>query len=123
MGRVSGFVFEAPGEPTLYWAGDTVLCEEVRAAIARHQPGVVITHSCGATWPDAAGQRSLIVMDAAQTIATCKLMPGRPVIATHMEALDHATVTRAELRQQAAQAGIDDQALRIPVDGETLNLA
>ena len=118
MGSVSGFVFEAPGEPVLYWAGDTILCEEVRTAIARYQPGVVVTHSCGATWPDAAGQRSLIVMDAAQTIATCRLVPGQPVIATHMEALDHATVTRAELRQQARQAGIDDQQLLIPADGE-----
>ena len=122
MGRVSGFVFEAPGEPTLYWVGDTILGREVQAAIERYQPGVLITHSCGATWPDAAGQRSLIVMDAAQTIATCRLMSGRPVIATHMEALDHATLTRADLRQQAEQPGIDEQALRIPADGETLSL-
>jgi len=122
MGRVSGFVFEAPGEPSLYWAGDTILCEEVEAAIARFEPGVMITHSCGAAWPDAAGQRSLIVMDAAQTIAVCQLMAGRPVIATHMEALDHATVSRAELRQQAAQAGISERALHIPADGETLSL-
>ncbi len=120
MGSVAGFVFEAPGEPVLYWAGDTILCEEVEAAIVRYQPGVVVTHSCGATWPDAAGQRSLIVMDAAQTIATCRLVPGAKVIATHMEALDHATVTRAELRQQARQAGIDDEQLLIPADGETL---
>ena len=122
MGSVAGFVFEAPGDPVLYWAGDTILCEEVEAAIARYRPRVVVTHSCGATWPDAAGQRSIIVMDAAQTIATCHLAPGAKVIATHMEALDHATVTRAELRQQARQAGIDDEQLLIPADGETLNL-
>jgi hypothetical protein len=114
-------VFEAPGEPVLYWAGDTILCQEVQSAIDRYQPGVVVTHSCGATWPDAAGQRSLIVMDAAQTAAICQQVPGGQVIATHMEALDHATVTRSELRRQARQAGISDAQLLIPADGELLN--
>ena len=27
MGQVSGFVLQAPGEPTLYWTGDTILYE------------------------------------------------------------------------------------------------
>ena len=30
MGVVSGFFFEAPGEPSVYWAGDTVLTDEIR---------------------------------------------------------------------------------------------
>jgi hypothetical protein len=38
-----------------------------------------------------------------------------------MEALDHATVTRAALRQQADEAGITSEQLRIPDDGDTLN--
>lgn len=57
-------------------------------------------------------------MDAEQTIAVCRAAPNSTVIATHMEALDHATVSRAELRQQADAAGIDN--LLIPADGETL---
>ena len=123
MGRVSGFVFQATGEPTLYWAGDTILCREVEAVIDHFQPEAVVTHSCGATWPDRSGQGSLIVMDAEQTIAVCRLAPTRPVIATHMEALDHATVTRTALRLQAQQAGIDEHKLLIPADGETLTIA
>ena len=27
---VSGFFFEAPGEPSVYWEGDTVLTDEIR---------------------------------------------------------------------------------------------
>jgi len=38
MGPVSGFVFSAEGEPTVYWAGDTIWCEEVEQAIAAHAP-------------------------------------------------------------------------------------
>ena len=40
MAPVSGFVLHAPGEPSLYIAGDTILCDEVRQAIAEHNPAV-----------------------------------------------------------------------------------
>lgn len=122
MGTVSGFVLQAAGEPTIYWAGDTVLCDEVRAALAAHQPDVIITHSSGAMWPnpDDQSQRVLIVMDAAQTVATAQLAPAATLIATHMEALDHGTTSRADIRAAAAAAGISAEQLLIPADGETL---
>jgi L-ascorbate metabolism protein UlaG (beta-lactamase superfamily) len=77
MGAVSGFVFAAAGEPTLYWAGDTVNCPAVTDAIARFQPDIIVTHSCGARWPDDEGTRQLIVMDAEQTIAVCRAVQHR----------------------------------------------
>jgi len=43
------------------------------------------------------------------------------VIATHMEALDHATISRAELRAAAVAAGIPATRLLIPADGEVLS--
>jgi len=118
MGSVSGFVFRASGEPALYWAGDTILCDEVRDAITQFQPDVIVTHSSGATWSDSAGQRSLIVMDAAQTIEVCRLAPEGIVVAVHLDSLDHGTVSRSDLRDASRAAGIHN--LRIPEDGETL---
>jgi len=50
MGEVSGFIFEAENEPTVYWAGDTIWCDEVANAIDQYQPDIIITHSCGAVW-------------------------------------------------------------------------
>lgn len=118
MGKVSGFVFQADGEPTCYWAGDTIICDEVRAAIRDFKPTVIVTHSSGATWPDSAGQRGLIVMDAEQTLEVCRLAPKSIVCAAHMESLDHGTVSRADLRAQAERAGISETRLRIPNDGD-----
>ena len=120
MGAVAGFVFTAPGEPTIYWAGDTILYDEIYAVIGRHQPNLIITHSCGARWPDEADERHLIVMDAAQTIAVAQAASSSIVIATHMEALDHATISRAELRAAADAVGIPATRLLIPADGEEL---
>ena len=114
MGDASGFVFEAENEPTVYWAGDTIWCEAVAGTIRRTHPDVIITHSCGAMW----GDHVLIVMDAAQTVAVCRAAPNSTVIATHMEALDHATVTRAALRKYAKTQSIEPGKLLIPLDGE-----
>ena len=123
MGKVSGFVLQAANEPTIYWAGDTLLCSEVEQAIKRFKPDVIVTHSCGAKWPDDHNKRQLIVMDAQQTIAVCQAAPDSTVIAAHMEALDHATVSREELRAKAAEAGISTTQLRIPADGESIEIS
>jgi L-ascorbate metabolism protein UlaG (beta-lactamase superfamily) len=122
MGAVAGFVFAAPNEPTIYWAGDTILYDQLYAIIERYQPNVIITHSCGARWPDDSGERQLIVMDAQQTVALAQAAPASIVIATHMEALDHATISRAELRAAADAASIPASRLLIPSDGEELRI-
>jgi L-ascorbate metabolism protein UlaG (beta-lactamase superfamily) len=62
------------------------------------------------------------VMDAAEAVATCRLAPDATVIATHMDSLDHATVSRDELRRHATEQGVSPQQLLIPRDGETLQL-
>lgn len=111
MGLVSGFVFQAVSEPTLYWAGDTILYEDVKETLKRYEPDVIVTHSCAAKWDG-----TLIVMDAAQTLEVCRLAPNSKVVATHMEALDHATLNRAALRDYAGAAGVTN--LLIPSDGE-----
>ena len=60
-------------------------------------------------------------MDAAEAVAACRLAPNATVIATHMDSLDHATVSRDELRRHATEQGVSPQLL-IPLDGETLQL-
>jgi len=116
MGKVMGFTLEAEGEPGIYWAGDTVLYPPVTETIEATSPDIIVTHSCGARWDG-----DLIVMDAGQTIAVCELSPRSTVIAVHMEALDHATVSRDDLRRAADARGGAAARLLIPQDGETLS--
>ncbi len=118
MGIVSGFFFEAPGEPSIYWAGDTVLTDEIRELLRVRKPDVVLTHSCGAVW----GEGTLILMDDVQTVEVCRLAPESTVVAIHMEAVDHATVSRTQLRETARKSGISDERLLIPLDGESVAL-
>ncbi|WP_137153738.1 MBL fold metallo-hydrolase [Rhizobium sp. FKL33] len=115
MGSVMGFSLSAEGEPSLYWAGDTVLYPPVADTIADLSPDVIVTHSCGALW-----NGDPIVMDAEETLAVCRSAPWAIVVATHLDTLDHATVSRQDLRAAADAAGVSPQRLVIPQDGETL---
>lgn len=118
MGKTSGFLFKSEGEPTVYWTGDTILCDEVRQVLLTQKPDIVITHSCGAVW----GKNVKIVMDEVQTVEVCKLLPNSIIVAIHMEALDHGTVSRSELRKYAKENGIEDKKLIILNDGESFSL-
>jgi L-ascorbate metabolism protein UlaG (beta-lactamase superfamily) len=117
MGTVSGFVFESEDEPTLYWTGDTIWYDVIERVIETKHPDVIVTHSCGATWKGSAP----IVMDAEQTAAVCRTAPNSNIVAMHMDSLDHATVSRVDLRQYADAQGISPQQLLIPADGDIID--
>jgi len=116
MGDASGFVLQADGEPTVYWVGDTIWTDTLARTIDRFRPEVIITHSGGAQW----GDHVPIIMDELQTVQVCLAAPESAVVAVHMEALDHQTVTREDLRRGARAKGVADDQLHIPLDGESL---
>ncbi len=118
MGNVSGFIFQANDEPTVYWAGDTILYDGVRQVLSEINPEVIITHSGGAQMQGSGP----IIMDAEQTVSICLENPDTKVVAVHLEALDHCPITRSQLRSLAQNSNIPDGRLLIPQDGETLEL-
>ena len=116
IGKVSGFVFQASGEPTVYWVGDSIWYEAVKNTIEKFKPNIIITHSGGAKIPGF----ETIIMDAEQTLTTLKASQDAVVVAIHLEALDHCQVNREMLRQMADAADIPASRLVIPKDGETI---
>lgn len=115
MGAVAGFVLRAPGEPTLYLAGDTIWCDEVAAALEAHRPDVVLLN---------AGAAQLLVgdpitMTAGDVAAVCRAAPGAQVVAVHMDAVNHCRLTRAGLRAALEAAGLSAR-VAIPADGQRL---
>ncbi|MEN3324966.1 MBL fold metallo-hydrolase [Mariniflexile soesokkakense] len=117
MGNVSGYIFQHKDEPTLYWMGDTVWYNEVQKIIEKLQPSIIVTHSCGAVW---VRDEEPVIMDEKQTVAVCEFAPYAQIVATHMESLDLATISRLHLRTFANQKGISDSQLLIPIDGEKM---
>ncbi|NNF33686.1 MAG: MBL fold metallo-hydrolase [Saprospiraceae bacterium] len=118
MGHVSGFILKSEGEPTIYIIGDSLLVNEVEENLAEYQPEVVVTNSGSAYIPGF--ETTPILMGIPETIKVCKMLPESAVVAVHMEALDHCTLTRDALRSRANYENIKQERLLIPGDGEVL---
>lgn len=115
MAPVSGFVLRASGEPALYVAGDTIWCEEVREALARYKPSVIVVNTGAAQFL----KGDPITMTADDVVAVCQATPGAQVVAVHMEAINHCLLTRDDLAFQLEAARVWAV---IPGDGEWVEL-
>ncbi|QUL56070.1 MBL fold metallo-hydrolase [Paenibacillus tritici] len=113
MGKVSGFIFQAEGEPVLYLAGDTIWCREAEQVLADHRPEVIILNAGGARF--AAGGH--ITMNEQDVVDVCHAAPEASVIAVHMDAINHCRVTRELLKLRLEQEGLLDR-VAVPLDGE-----
>lgn len=118
MAPVSGYILQAPGEPALYIAGDTVWCPEAEAALEDFRPGVAVVYSGGARFLEG----DPITMTAEDVSRVCRKAPGTRVVAVHLEAINHCLLTRRELRDHLEKEGLSGQVL-IPADGQWLDLA
>lgn len=114
IGTVMGVVVRGATEPAVYIAGDTVLGDDVRAAIAAHAPEVIVLNTGEARLPGSGP----IIMGAHDVVDVGHLAPDAHLVAVHMEALNHCVVTRDEVRRAAADAGIGAR-VWVPGDGET----
>lgn len=112
MGPVSGFVFGADEEPTLYVAGDTRWCAELCDAFARHTPDVIVVNAGGARFTEG----KAITMTAGDVERVCRARPNATVVAVHMDAINHCLESRADLEQALTEAGVIAQVV-IPDDG------
>ncbi len=115
-GPVSGFVFSCENEKKVYLAGDTVFCDVVQKVIREEKPDVVIVNSC-----DARTSSGRLIMNAEDVISTCRCLKNGIVIASHMDAVSHAHLTRKQLKACLEEAGYAQQVL-IPEDGETIRI-
>lgn len=113
MGKVSGFVFRAEGEPVLYLAGDTIWCEEVREVIAEESPAVIIVNAGGAQFLSGGP----ITMNEQDVVEVCHAAPSASVIAVHMDTINHCHVTRELLKQRLEQEDLSGR-VAVPLDGE-----
>lgn len=116
LGEACGVVMQHPDEPTLYLAGDTVWVPACRQVLAQWQPGVVVLNA-GDARVDEIGP---IIMGKEDLLRVHQTCPGAAIVASHMEAINHCLLSRAELREYTRAQGISAK-VWIPADGETLD--
>ncbi|WP_435100334.1 MBL fold metallo-hydrolase [Halarchaeum sp. P4] len=108
MAPVCGFVLE--GTETLYLAGDTVWYDPVPETVDAHDPDAVVVNAGAAQFEDG----KPITMDA-EDVRRVVDHADCPVVAVHMEAINHCLLERDDLREAVADVVIPD-------DGETVSL-
>ena len=117
MGPVMGVVFSAPKAKTVYVAGDTVWRTEVDQALKQHKPDVVILNTGSALMTG--WEEHPIIMGKQDTLQATKAAPHAAIVAVHMDAVNHMSLTRKALREFVQDQKIEQRVL-IPEDGETL---
>ena len=118
LGPVMGVVLAADGEPTIYIAGDTVLCDAVKNAIGAHSPDVIVLNAGAARFIDS----EPITMDADQVFAVADAAPDATIIAVHMDAVNHCTLSRTRLRKLIAERGLEGRIIA-PDDAQMLEIS
>lgn len=120
MGKTSGFILSAKGEPTVYIMGDAIWTDKIKENIRRIKPDIIIVNSGGA---QIKGFENLpIIMDEKQTMNLVSSSGSAKVIAVHMDALDHCRTTRLVLSAEAKKNNITKDKLVILRDTEIYNL-
>ena len=104
MGAVSGWVVDG-----LYITGDTIWCDEVRAALDEHLPRAVIANASGARF----NTGDPIVMDTGDVRTLREAFDGA-IAVVHLEAINHCIEPRSAYR---AIGGV-----HVPDDGEMIVL-
>ncbi len=117
MGPVMGVVFSAPETKTVYVAGDTVWRPEVDQALAQYKPDVVILNTGSALVTGF--EEHPIIMGKQDTLQATKSAPKAAIVAVHMDAVNHMSLDRKELREFVQEKKIQDRVM-IPEDGEAM---
>lgn len=111
-----GVVLRAPDEKTLYIAGDTIWCEEVKEALNTYNPDVIIVNCCEATILN--GERLIMGLDDLRELI--KNSPQLKIIASHLDTVSHLKLTRTDIMSFREQEHASN--LLVPADGESISI-
>lgn len=113
-GLVCGVIFKHANEKTLYVAGDTVWYEAVQEVIETQKPEIIVVNGGDNQFL----QGGSLVMGKEDIYEVYKAAPTAKIISVHMEAVNHWTLSRAELKSFIEEKGITSNVL-VPDDGES----
>ena len=116
LGEAMGVVFQAPGYKTLYLAGDTIWRKEVDQTIEKYHPEVIVLNAGKAKMT---GFEGAIIMGEEDVLRAAQTAKDAKIVAVHMDAVNHMSLSREELRNYVKKQGIESR-VDIPEDGAAL---
>lgn len=116
-GNVHGFVMKHIEEKTLYFITDSVWYEGVQQELERHTPDIVVVNG-GDNQFVGGGPLIMGKLDIKKVHET---VPEATLVVSHMEGVNHNTLSRRELKQFLADENISEKVL-VPDDGQFYEL-
>jgi L-ascorbate metabolism protein UlaG (beta-lactamase superfamily) len=116
MGNVMGFYIKLPNEKSIYISADTIYTEDVHKVLTKLKPEISVL-ACGTAQLDVFQPLLMRIDDILKFIQNA---PNK-VIANHLEAVNHCTTTRIQLKNEVTKKGLSDKVL-IPIDGDSYML-
>ncbi|WP_295801639.1 MBL fold metallo-hydrolase [uncultured Microbulbifer sp.] len=116
LGEAMGFVLRAKNYKTVYFVGDTIWRDEVQDAFSRYRPDVVVLNTGDAR---VNGFEDSIIMGKQDTLRALEHAPQATVVAVHMDTVNHAALSRKELRKFVAEKSLQKRVL-VPADGRVM---
>lgn len=116
LGEAMGVVFQSPGYKTLYLAGDTIWRKEVDQAIDTYRPEVIVLNAGKAKMT---GYEGAIIMGEEDVLRASRAAKDARIVAVHLDAVNHMSLTREELRSYVRKQGIEGR-VDVPEDGVSL---
>ncbi|MEY9976488.1 MBL fold metallo-hydrolase [Lysinibacillus sp. RC79] len=112
-GQVCGVVFIHPNEKKLYIAGDTVWYDGVQEVLEKNQPEIIIVNGGDNQFLEGGS----LIMGKDDIYEVYKAAPNAKMIVSHMEAVNHWTLSRNDLRGFINERGLAAHVF-VPEDGE-----
>lgn len=114
-GHTCGVIFHSKDEKSLYLIGDSIWYDGVEKTLRKYKPEVILIN-CGGNKFN--GFRP-VIMHEPDVLKVYQEMPNSQLVATHLEGVNHNTVTRKSLRAFSEEHGFSEKIL-IPEDGESV---
>jgi len=118
LGESMGVVFQEVGEKTTYLMGDTVWTPRVSKTLRAYKPDILIMNT---GYAKSLNYNDSYIMGTEDVKKAAAIAPDATIITVHMDAINHCTVTRTDMRTFANRQGLDKQ-VHVPNDGEHIKL-
>ena len=116
FGESMGFVFRAPGQKSVYFAGDTILHDYVELALKKYKPDIIVVNAAQAVYEGLVGSSMMGPDDAKKIYEMCK---ESKIIPVHMDCYCHCLCTIEKMKKFVEENKLQDRVL-VPCDGEIL---
>ena len=115
FGDSMGFVLTAPGQKTVYFAGDTIWHEYVEIAINKFKPDLIVLNAADSRYEGLIGSAIMGPNDVKKCYELCKTAK---IIPVHMNNFCHCLYTIEKMKKFVETNNLQDRVI-VPNDGET----